>query len=73
METYEITRHGKRKDIDGNVDVCYYKEINYSGLDALKAVARVLIPGSTVSVVVWEDDKFKTGIIFGGEFGRIPD
>ena len=73
METYEITRHSKRKDIDGPVDVRYYKEINYSGTDALEAVSRILIPGAVVSVVVWENNKFKTGMTFGGEYGRIVE
>lgn len=65
MLAYEITRFNRDYNSNEENDPSYTKKIISSSLEVLKFLETEIIEGSTVVIIVWDENKFVASFTYG--------
>jgi hypothetical protein len=65
MLAFEITRFNRDYNSHEEDDPTYTKKIISSSLEVLKFLETEIIEGSTVVVIVWDENKFLASFTYG--------
>jgi len=65
MLAYEITRFDKKYNGHGEDDPTYTKKILSNPVEVLRFLETDIIPGSTVVLIVWDENKFIATFSYG--------
>lgn len=65
MLAFELTRFNKKYDGRGEEDPTYFKKITYNPIEVFNFLENELIKDTTVSLLVWDKDRFVASFAYG--------
>lgn len=65
MLAYEITRFSKEYNSHEEDDPTYTKKVLSSSIEVLRFLETGIVPGSTIVIIVWDENKFVATFSYG--------